>query len=635
MLLDRDEAGRGEPPAQPRHLVDIAGRRVQRHVEREEQADEWAAAVLVDPELLDRDDAAGYDRARRRDAQCRSIRGPVQVQHVREQRRAEALAGIDTCIRRDEPHPLAEAREVGACERQHLGHIDERRATRGDKCRARAAAEVAVRRASRPRVEECRGVRARAAAEVDERAVAEQWHQLARRVGPGDREVRVVLATRAICIERTIAADHLGQEAPARARDHRPRRHHADPHAATAAHEHAQRDEHVDERAQPRRCSAELRGQLRDRLRVDVDCRAPCGQREEPELVARGDRGVAQECAALGRRPSEDIHDLGYRRRVVTADLVLVCPGCRTASPGRIDVRTLERTGDILACECGRRYPIIDGVPVVMPQPFTQPVERELAPEVAALLVEGVPDDNAAARQLEHLSIYLDAHWGDRAAPPPEPAFGLAPIAERIAARAAAPVDLAVELGASVGRLIAELARGARRIAAVELQLASLRRARRLLAGERVAYARRMAGRHYAPAETTGTAITAELLLVCGDALDPPLLPGVFERVVAVNLLDSVARPRQLLRVVDGLCAPGGEVILASPYAWQSGVVDEGERIGGADPAADVAAILRDGTDLRARYHIEDEADLAWTLRRDARTVVTYRTHYLRARKRA
>jgi len=48
--------------------------------------------------------------------------------------------------------------------------------------------------------------------------------------------------------------------------------------------------------------------------------------------------------------------------------------------------------------------------------------------------------------------------------------------------------------------------------------------------------------------------------------------------------------------------------------------------------AVDVAAILRAGTAL-ARYQIEDEAELPWTLRRDARSAVSYSIHYLRARK--
>src|SRR6185295_5373088 len=111
----------------------------------------------------------------------------------------------------------------------------------------------------------------------------------------------------------------------------------------------------------------------------------------------------------------------------VTVDLI--CPGCRTVSPDgeRIDLRTLEAAGDVLRCECGRRYPIIDGVPILLADPATflareavAVVERDLAPEVAALLAAGGPDDAPYPKLLEHLSIYLDAEWGDRA----EPAVG-------------------------------------------------------------------------------------------------------------------------------------------------------------------------------------------------------------------
>jgi hypothetical protein len=42
--------------------------------------------------------------------------------------------------------------------------------------------------------------------------------------------------------------------------------------------------------------------------------------------------------------------------------------------------------------------------------------------------------------------------------------------------------------------------------------------------------------------------------------------------------------------------------------------------------------MLRDG-ELGARFEIEDEAELPWTLRRDARSAVAYCIHYVRARK--
>jgi len=323
---------------------------------------------------------------------------------------------------------------------------------------------------------------------------------------------------------------------------------------------------------------------------------------------------------------------------------ILVCPGCRTRTAERLDVRTLDRHGDVLACACGRRYPIIDGVPIVLGDPegffmneMTTVLERDLEPDVAALLVEHGTDDAPYARLLEHLSIYMDSQWGDRATPRPDgpgaatekgPGAVLAKLAERASHR----VDLAVELGCSVGRGVAELARGAVHTVGLELHFGALRRARRLLAGEDVVYARRTIGRNYLRATARGLA-TANVTLICGDALDPPLIPAVYHRVVALNLLDSVRHPRQLLSVVDALCAPGGEVILTSPYAWQSGFVDEDQRFGGDDPAGALVDLPEHARGLESGYAIEEATELPWTLRRDARSAATYCIHYIRARK--
>ena len=317
---------------------------------------------------------------------------------------------------------------------------------------------------------------------------------------------------------------------------------------------------------------------------------------------------------------------------------LLVCPGCRTLHGDRLDVRSVEQRGELLVCDCGRRYPIVDGVPIVMRDagPYLRAematvVERELSPELSALLGEDGPDDAPYARLLEHLSIYLDAHWGDHATPRPDPGFALAPILERIADRPY--VGVAVELGCSVGRVLAHVE--AEHVIGIDMHAGALRRARRILDGERVEYARRTIGRHYEAAaiESTITVPLGRRTLVCSDVLDPPLLPDIAERVIALNMLDSVANPRQLLAVIDGLCAAGGEVILASPYQWQSSVMADHERLPGPDPAAALVEILCEGQGLSRTYTIEDQAEILWTLRRDARSAVTYRTHYLRARK--
>jgi hypothetical protein len=129
-----------------------------------------------------------------------------------------------------------------------------------------------------------------------------------------------------------------------------------------------------------------------------------------------------------------------------------------------------------------------------------------------------------------------------------------------------------------------------------------------------------------------GDLASRSVAFICGDALDPPLVPGHFDRVAALNLVDSLRSPRQLVSVLDGLCAPGGELLVASPYSWQSGIVDEAERLG-PDPGAELVARLVDGSELESPYAVEEEADLNWQLRRDRRSAAVYSTHYVRARK--
>ena len=346
-------------------------------------------------------------------------------------------------------------------------------------------------------------------------------------------------------------------------------------------------------------------------------------------------------------------------RPELLADPPLVCPRCRRRDESGWYVHTLElaavfsRRGDgveqgLLRCSnegCAHGYPIVDGIAVVRPhldellaQQLAAVVEGDLAPALAALFAEAGPDDSPYARRLEHLSTYLDGQWGDRAIPAPDgpsPGWGFAELAGWVGERRQVPVARGVELGCGVGRGLLELAAGCQRVVGLDVDFASLRRARRLLAGEPLDYLRRVVGRHYTPARIAAPAASDGILLVCADALDPPLVPAGFDRILALNLLDNVAQPRVLLAVLSSLVAPGGELLLASPYTWQGQIVADDERLGGVDPAATLRQLLTQGEGAIRPHVIEDERTLRWSLRRDQRSSVVYATHALRCRRRA
>lgn len=72
--------------------------------------------------------------------------------------------------------------------------------------------------------------------------------------------------------------------------------------------------------------------------------------------------------------------------------------------------------------------------------------------------------------------------------------------------------------------------------------------------------------------------------VVCADALDPPFAPSVFNLVVAIDLMECVAEPVRLLRVLDRLLLPGGLLLLGSSFCWETGVTARGDRLAAAVP---------------------------------------------------
>lgn len=341
-------------------------------------------------------------------------------------------------------------------------------------------------------------------------------------------------------------------------------------------------------------------------------------------------------------------------RPEILEQVPLICPSChsRALPPAQRRARSLsvgyvaaeDDGGEIidamLFCEaCVQTYPVIDGIPLLvldlksyLAPRLWQIIEQDRAPALMSdLLGYGPGWPNYA-----DLCTSIDSNWGDRAEPAiegPSPPCGQAELNERLRSRTDERVGRSLDLGCGLGRSLAELSRGTDLAIGVDLDLGSLRRARRILRGETLGYARRMTGTQYVPAEArAGDLAAPAAVLVCADAYNLPFPPSTFERVSALNLLDRVPNPPQLLRAIDEQCTSRGELLLSSPLIWQS-VTPEENRPRGHDPAAAYVNLLRTGVGLMAPYEILDEGDLAWWLRSEARMAYSYRSFYVRARK--
>lgn len=319
---------------------------------------------------------------------------------------------------------------------------------------------------------------------------------------------------------------------------------------------------------------------------------------------------------------------------------LIVCPACRDHEPASVLARAL----DAWSCaRCNTRYPCLDRVPVVGARPveLMRAIASERPGDAAEerRLAPWLSDDQALARRMQRVSVAARAHWGDCSDPASAPAWtAFTPFLARL------PRGDVAELGCGAGRVAFELATPGRRVVALDTDPAVLALAESIRREGMAHTSLREIGATYRPATIRAPAHRGrDVTFVLADALEPPLAAGSFDAVVALNVLDNVRVPTTLLGQLDALLAPGGTLLLSTPFSWDSAHVDDGQRIGGAegrpfggDPVEELRRVL-DGTALGApwRFEIEDEADVTMTLVRDARCRFVYDVRVVLARKAA
>lgn len=349
-------------------------------------------------------------------------------------------------------------------------------------------------------------------------------------------------------------------------------------------------------------------------------------------------------------------------------------PHCPICARDRNDIHPLllmdgvteDEDGDvrsaILLCAnpaCRAEYPVIDGIPVILPT-----LREHLGERAVELLLRDDLDDRALSllgdamgpeSWLDSLRQTLSTYAWDAYAdldpaevPSPDsaaPRPGGASRCLRALMALATPFDPAaatavLDLGCGAGRTTFDCAAvaSAALVLGIEGNLSLLRLARRAATGGRVAYGRRRIGLVY-----DGRRFPADLpgrdrvdFWAC-DANALPFRPGAADLVVALNLLDCVPDPVHLLHAMAGVLQPGGALLLATPFDWAAratpaaqwigGHSQRGEGAGAAEPL--LHSLLRPNGHPRALENVSllGTGEAAWHTRLHDRSAVMYRSH--------
>ena len=344
-----------------------------------------------------------------------------------------------------------------------------------------------------------------------------------------------------------------------------------------------------------------------------------------------------------------------------------VCPVCRLRGQDNILALTTveaEAAGDvrmgILACQgCGSEFPVVDGMPIIVPEVrrFVQEnlfyllARDDLTPSVESLLGDAAGPGSGLESIRQHVSSYAWDHWGEQDPSPfAQVPGGGAPgavarnLGEALDRLGDLPEGPVLDIGCAAGRTVTEAAeRLGRDVVGIDLSVPLARIGRQAVVGGRIDYGLRRVGLVYdrrSYALRHGAGARGDVWLC--DALALPFSAGTFALAIGMNVVDCMRDPRAGLVEVSRVLADEGRAVFSIPFDWAGQVTPVEAWLGGhsqrsshaGSPEAILDLLLSEGPlaagSLRRSGAV---GEVPWHVRLHDRSCMYYSAYLVVARK--
>jgi SAM-dependent methyltransferase len=304
-------------------------------------------------------------------------------------------------------------------------------------------------------------------------------------------------------------------------------------------------------------------------------------------------------------------------------------------------------------------YPVIDGIPIIVPDLRTYvshniiPIlsRGDLSETTESLLGDCCGPGSAFDSYRQHLSTYTFDHYGDldpeeRKDSPVLPGSVLHLLKQGLSSFGKKGRGPVIDVGCAVGRTSFELAKTADDlILGVDLNFAMLRTAAAILHQGRVSYPKRRVGIAFDKREFPATFEGASKVdfWAC-DATSLPFADESFSLAASLNVIDCVQSPYDHLKELGRILKPNAGALISAPYDWNVNATPVEAWLGGHSQRSEsqgaseimLRSLLAAGEHPYAIQELElvsESEAVPWSLRLHDRSFMNYQVHLVVVRK--